>query len=124
MARNSVPKCHPTVLKQHILGQKTRSTHLLSLDSQSPTSLKTTTDPNQPSKHWSRLSKKTYSNRPVGSSGIPAYTQAFSGCLPINARLPVNAHLIFLYWGSRTNASISLQNGRSLVFPFCGENGR
>ena len=46
-----------------------------------------------------------------------------SGFLPVNARLPVNAHLIFLCWRSRTNASISLLNGRSQVFPVCGENG-
>ena len=28
VARNSVPKCHPSVLKRHILGQKTRSNSL------------------------------------------------------------------------------------------------
>ena len=28
VARNSVPKCHPSVLKRHILGQKTQSTIL------------------------------------------------------------------------------------------------
>ena len=42
-----------------------------------------------------------------------------SGFLPVKARLPVNAHLIFLCWRSRTKASriTCIQNGRLLVFP-------
>ena len=44
-----------------------------------------------------------------------------SGFLPVNACQPVNARLIFLCYRSRTNASMYLQNGDSLVFPVCGK---
>ena len=47
----------------------------------------------------------------IGTWSIFHYSM-ISGFLPVNARLPVNAHLIFLCW--RSNASISIQNGRSL----------
>ena len=40
-----------------------------------------------------------------------------SGFLPVNARLPVNAHLMFICQRSRTSVPLSPQNGRSLVFP-------
>ena len=48
----------------------------------------------------------------------------YSDFLPVNVRLPVNARLTFLCERSRTNASINPQNGRSLIFPVCGKNGR
>ena len=44
-----------------------------------------------------------------------------SDLVPVCAHLPLNARLIFHCYRSRTNASIYLQNGRSLVLPVCGE---
>ena len=63
--------------------------------------------------HWVNMAdnKDKLSNTSLSRKfNVPQY-----GFLPVNGHLPVNARLIFLCWRSRRNASIYLQNGRSLV---------